>query len=84
MGLIRMITIAAILYLIYKVARHFTNKGKFPVKADKHKSDTNKQDQNEIMVACQYCDLRVPKKQAIEQGGQWFCSQAHLKAHNDS
>lgn len=90
MGLIRIITIAAILYLVYKAARYFADKGRFPVKGDKRKNQDNRgnksndDEKNEVMVACQYCDLRLPKKQAIEQDGKWFCSQAHLEADNDA
>lgn len=91
MGLIRMITIAAILYLVYKAARYFTDQGRFPVKRHQEgKNNQNKADssqnksENEMMVACQYCDVRLPKAQAIKHKEHWFCNQEHLKAYEDT
>lgn len=86
MGLIRFLTIAAILYLLYTVSKHFVRRGHWPVKRHKNtaKSDDSKQRDNEVMVACQYCDVRVPKTQAIEHNNQWFCCQEHAQANDQT
>jgi uncharacterized protein len=30
------------------------------------------------MVRCNYCDLHIPERQAIANGGRWFCCQEHV------
>lgn len=85
MGLIRIITIGAILYLIYRLTKHFTGQGKWPVKRTSKQGKTQAQRENhskdEVMVACKYCDIRIPKTQAISHHNDWFCGQAHLQAY---
>ena len=34
------------------------------------------------MVACQYCGLHIPKKEAIESGGAYYCCKEHAHKKN--
>lgn len=31
------------------------------------------------MVRCQHCGVHVPRNNALADGEQWYCSQAHLE-----
>jgi uncharacterized protein len=33
----------------------------------------------EEMVRCDYCGLNVPKSEALDAGGRWYCSDAHRR-----
>ena len=33
---------------------------------------------NERMVQCANCGIYIPEKEAFQQDGQYYCSQAHL------
>lgn len=32
------------------------------------------------IVRCKHCDLHLPESQALREGDDWFCSQAHRQA----
>ena len=36
---------------------------------------------HETMVACAYCQLHLPRGEAVWLGEKSFCGQAHLQAH---
>lgn len=82
MGLLRLIAISVLVYLLYKAIQYITGRGRFLIKGNKPKTD--KQHQSEMMVACEHCDIRLPKEKATEHKGKWFCCQAHLKANENS
>jgi uncharacterized protein len=33
-----------------------------------------------LILACAHCGLHLPKDDAIETNGQWFCSKQHAQA----
>lgn len=33
----------------------------------------------ESMVRCEICGLNVPRSEAVEAGGRWFCSDEHRR-----
>ncbi len=35
---------------------------------------------SEKMVQCQHCGLHVPEQEAIQNGGDYYCSQDHIDA----
>ena len=45
---------------------------------DKDAQNDN-QNNEKLMVKCQYCDLHIPEKEAIKQGDNIFCSLEHAK-----
>ncbi|MFN4262780.1 MAG: PP0621 family protein [Thioalkalivibrionaceae bacterium] len=38
----------------------------------------------ETLVRCAHCGVHVPRSQALDRGGQLFCSEAHALAHDQS
>ena len=39
--------------------------------------------QAEDMVRCVHCGVHLPKHEGILVGGEYFCSEAHRRAHAD-
>jgi uncharacterized protein len=42
----------------------------------------NRQIPSNKMVQCAHCGLYTPEADAIERGGKYYCSQAHLDEEN--
>ncbi len=38
----------------------------------------------EAMVRCDYCGLNVPKSEALDAAGRWYCSDAHRRLERDA
>jgi uncharacterized protein len=38
----------------------------------------------EAMVRCDYCGLNVPKSEALDADGRWYCSDAHRRLERDT
>ncbi len=36
-------------------------------------------ERTEPMVRCAHCAVHLPQSSALNQAGQWYCSQAHLE-----
>ncbi|MET0067672.1 MAG: PP0621 family protein [Candidatus Thiodiazotropha sp.] len=75
MGL-RYILLGLALWGIYLIVRHFMRVRSMrpPPSAGKVKSVDS--------VQCAYCGLHLPRQEALERQGRYFCNQAHLKAAN--
>jgi uncharacterized protein len=44
----------------------------------KPREPARRSQKNERMVQCANCGIYVPEKEALQQDGQYYCSQAHL------
>ncbi len=39
--------------------------------------------QAEDMVLCSRCGVHLPKRESIQAGGKFYCSEAHRRAHTE-
>lgn len=73
MGLIRIIIIALIIYLVIQIFRRWVANKKT---AAPHLEETK-------MVRCKVCQLHIPENEALQQAGEFYCSQEHLEENQD-
>lgn len=73
MGLIRIIVIALIIYLLLQIFKRWAANKK---SASSHSEETK-------MVRCKVCQLHIPENEAIQQAGDFYCSQEHLEEKQD-
>ena len=69
MGLIRLIIIIAIGWLLFRLFKNWQNR-----LANKQPKPDEKID---TMVKCAECGVHVPKQNAVENNGQFFCCEEH-------
>jgi len=69
MGLIRIIIIALIVYLVIQIFKRWS--------ANKNIQTVQKNEQQKLMVKCDVCQLHIPKNEALEKNGKYFCNQEH-------
>jgi len=69
MGLIRIIIIALIVYLVIQIFRRWV--------ASKNIQTVQKDEQQKLMVKCDVCQLHIPKSEALQKNGKYFCNQEH-------
>jgi len=68
MNLIRIIAIALIIWIIYRLIMLAINK-----------KDSNPSDRNVRLVRCDYCDTQVPEHMAVKDDDHTYCSMEHKK-----
>ena len=73
MGLIRIIVIALIIYLLIQIFKRWA--------ANKKSASPNLEDTK--MVRCKVCQLHIPENEALQQAGDFYCSQEHLEEKQD-
>lgn len=74
MGLIRLIIIAALIYLAWRVIKRLLAQAR-PAESD------NNAGTPQIMVKCAQCGVHVPTPEAFSHNGQHFCSQDHQRQY---
>ncbi|MZR61367.1 PP0621 family protein [Alcanivorax sp. DP30] len=74
MGLIRLLIIAALIYIAWRVVKNLLSS---PRQADR---PAPKQ-QNELMRKCAQCGVHVPDHEAFSHNGKHFCSQEHQRLY---
>ena len=74
MNLIRLIAIAVLFWLLYRLILTLLSKagGSAPRHAPSVEANT--------MVRCQECGLHVPKCEALEKEGKYYCCEEHRDA----
>lgn len=70
MGLIRLLTYIFIVWLAVQAIKRLLNPPAQPRSKQKSK-------QVETFVACHKCGLHIPRQEAIESQGNYYCSKAH-------
>lgn len=75
MGLIRFIILAIVIWIIYMMVKRLI--------AGNAGAEQQEAKPLEDMQQCKYCGVHVPQTDAIENGGDFFCSTQHLKKHQD-
>ncbi|MBU1190731.1 MAG: hypothetical protein KKE76_03355 [Gammaproteobacteria bacterium] len=73
MGLIRLILLVILGVLLYRFWRNWQARNAAT-------RSTTTQDQGK-MLACDHCGLYFPEQDAVRDGEQVFCSEAHRAAH---
>ena len=74
MGLIRLLIIAALIYIAWRVFRNLVSRSQ---QAD---TPTTRQHQ-ELMRKCAQCSVHVPDHEAFSHNGKHFCSQEHQRLY---
>lgn len=69
MGLIRIIIIALIIYLVIQIFKRWA--------ANKNIQTVTKTEQQKLMVKCDVCQLHIPKNEALQKDGKYYCNQEH-------
>lgn len=78
MGLIRLLILAALVYLAWRFAKRLlaaANRG------DDQRPPRSSEPRGETMVRCQQCGLHVPEAEAFKHRGLGFCSQEHQRQY---
>ena len=71
MNLIRLIAIAVVFWLLYRLILTLLNKAKRP------SAPRQTPQQGEQMVRCEQCGVHVPRNGALERSGKFYCCEAH-------
>lgn len=74
MNLIRLIVIALIIYLFYRMYKSWS--------INKNLSSERRKELAKNIVACKICSLHIPENEAISLDGKYFCSKLHLEQYN--
>ena len=74
MGLIRLIIIVIIGWLLFRLFRHWQNRLANKQHGSGEKIDT--------MVKCEECGVHLPRQNAIEDNGQFFCCEEHKNKYS--
>ena len=76
MNLIRLLVIALIIYLVIQIFKRWA--------ANKNiQSNSQPENQEKTMVACDVCQLHIPEDEALQKDGKFYCSQKHLDNEQD-
>lgn len=70
MGLIRLIILALVIWMFWRLVKNFQAKQAGKNSGKQHIENSN-------MVLCRYCSVHVPEKEAIHHEQLWFCSENH-------
>jgi uncharacterized protein len=76
MGLIRFIFLLLILGIAWFVFKNFVRKQEL-------RAQRTRNEQPQIVgkvVRCKHCDVHLPDTEAVREGDEWFCTQAHRQA----
>lgn len=74
MNLIRLIAIAVLFWLLYRLILTLLSKTQRPTVQQPPPPE------GAPMVRCAHCGLHVPKNQAIEKNGEYYCCEEHRDA----
>jgi uncharacterized protein len=70
-GILRLLMIAAIIYLVYVWTRNLLNK-----QIDKQQVQKTS-DNHQVMRKCAYCQVHLPESESTQSQGYFFCSEQH-------
>ena len=71
MGLVRLLSILFIIWLVYTLYKRY--KDSASRKSDKPKTTIK------TVVKCAHCSVHIPKQEAIQHEGRYYCCQEHLE-----
>ncbi len=70
MNLIRVLIIALLAWLVYRMIRGAFARPRVGQRPGKERLSTD-------MVRCDFCGIHIPANEALEQEGRYFCSEEH-------
>lgn len=73
MGLIRLLTLLLILWVLWFMYRNYQTR-------QQRQHDARRIEAGKI-VKCRHCEVHLPQQQALADGDDWFCNQAHRQAY---
>ncbi len=73
----RLLFLAAVVAVIYLLLRSYRSRAIGGGAAEK----TGQAGPAEDMVRCAYCGVHLPKSESILSGGNYYCCDAHRRAH---
>jgi len=82
MGIVRLITIAAVIWVVWFLLKRFQEK--LAHRREHQQVSRKKSNPVSNIKKCTVCGVHVPESEALEHNGQYFCSLAHKKANLDS
>ena len=71
----RLLFLAVIAAVVYWLLRSYSKQ----ITADEDESAPAAED----MVRCAHCGVHLPKREGVLAGGEYYCSEAHRRAHFD-
>lgn len=74
MGLIRLLIIAALIYIVWRVAKNLLS-------STSSSETPTARPQNELMRKCAQCGVHVPDHEAFSHNGKHFCSMEHQRLY---
>ncbi|WP_303759516.1 PP0621 family protein [Alcanivorax jadensis] len=77
MGLIRLLIIAALIYLAWRVVKNLLSQASG---RDNSSPDRSSQD-TQAMLKCAQCGVHVPAPEAFTHNGHHFCCQEHQRLY---
>ncbi len=80
MNLIRLIAIAALFWLLYRLILSLLEKARHTDLRRRSTDIDEEPDKGGIMVRCEQCGLHVPKGEALERDGKFYCCEEHRDA----
>lgn len=75
MGLIRLLIIAALVYLVWRVVKSLLGERR------RRDSVAGQSTLSQKMVKCQQCGVHVPANEAFQHNNMAFCSQDHQRQY---
>ena len=75
MTLIRILIIALVVWLLLRMIQNWARRSRLNQKGNKPQIET--------VVRCRHCGLHIPKHEALESDNNYYCSQEHLRLHQD-
>ena len=76
MGLIRLLIIAALIYLAWRVAKNLLSQT-----GSRSNTGTDADRDGQAMLKCAQCGVHVPAPEAFTHNGRHFCCQEHQRLY---
>lgn len=78
MGLIRFVFFLLIAGVVWFMVRNYQRKQE--LRERRKDAETGAHLPGARIVRCKHCDVHLPQQDALREGDNWFCSQAHKQA----
>jgi uncharacterized protein len=79
MGLIRFLFLLLIAGVLWFMAKNYMRKVNMQEQRLRERKEQERLSRGRI-VRCKQCDVHLPEQDAVREGDDWFCSQAHRQA----
>ena len=79
MGLIRFLFFLLIIGVLWFMAKNYLRKAHLQEQRRRERKEQERSSRGRI-VRCKQCDVHLPEQDAVREGDDCFCSQAHRQA----